>query len=75
MFATSVGLVIKGFQEVTGIGRSAFWLSTADGSGSLEVEADDSHVIIVGVYSVPGGKGLDGAKALANKVLEGALGN
>ena len=64
---------IKGFQEVTGIGRSAFWLSTADGSGSLEVEADDSHVIIVGVYSVAGGKGLDGAKALANKILEGAL--
>lgn len=64
---------IKGFQEVTGIGRSGFWLSTAEGSGSLEVEADDSHVIIVAVYSVAGGKELDGAKALANKVLAGAL--
>ena len=64
---------IKGFQEITGMGRAAFWLPANDSTGSLEVEADDSHVIVVSVYSVPGGKSLDGAKALASKIMKGAL--
>ncbi len=72
MLAYNGARSMKGFQEVTGMGRSAFWLSMTDDGGSLEVEADDSHVIIVALYSVPGGKALDGAKALATKVMERA---
>ena len=73
MLAYNGAKSMKGFQEVSGMGRSAFWLSMTDDGGSLEVEADDSHVIIVALYSMPGGKALDGAKALASKIMERAL--
>jgi len=61
---------IKGFQEVTGMGRSGFVLATATGAATLEVEADDNHVVLVSVFAVAGGKEIDAAKALAGKILD-----
>ncbi len=61
---------MKGFQDVSGMGRSGFALATAPGTATVEVEADDNRVVIVSVNQVASGKEIDGARALAGKVLE-----
>ena len=70
MLAYDSAKSMKGFQDVGGMGRSAFALATVTGAATLEVEADDNHVVLVSVSAVAGGKEVDAARALAGKVLE-----
>ncbi len=69
MLAHDAARELDGFQEVSDLGRAAFWIATAPGAGSLEVEVDDVRVLIVSVYAVPDGRELVGARALAAAVL------
>jgi len=69
MLAHDAARELEGFEEVGDLGRAAFWIATAPGNGSLEVEVDNARVLIVSVFSVPDGRELAGARALAEAVL------